>query len=119
MPEENPQLDPEMAGILDRGRKYAELVATPGWSLVLAELQEDANDALAKLRQCASSDPIVIGGFARDWKWYDDIIGELNQKAEIAISARKAVLEDLAEQQKKAEHEIEWETKMREDIYAR
>lgn len=80
---------------LQAGSDYQQLVSFPGWNRLLDDLESRANEKLKLLRECLSSDPLIIAAFRRQWVEAEESLKFVQVRAGEAIERRKAIINEM------------------------
>lgn len=94
-PVETDFVSDETLSHLQAGSEYQQLISFPGWNRLLDDLEARANDKLKSLRECLSSDLVVIAALRRQWVEAEESLKFVQIRAGEAISRRKAIIDEM------------------------
>lgn len=80
---------------LQAGSDYQHLTSLPGWSRLLDDLEYRANEKLKSLRECLSSDPLVVISLRRQWVEAEESLKFIQIRAGEAIDRRKSIISEM------------------------
>lgn len=95
VPEMDNIVSDETISHLQAGSDYQHLVSLPGWSRLLDDLESRANEKLKSLRECLSSDPLVVISLRRQWVEAEESLKFVQVRAGEAIDRRKSIISEM------------------------
>lgn len=90
------QLPKDFQVIVDRANQMESLAKHPGWTVILDELEKQADRKLGAIKEAVHADAVTVKGLSDRWRDAESRIRDLEKIIFDAIHARDAMLLDLS-----------------------
>jgi len=82
--------------LYEKGQSVELLMSSPGWEIVVKELEDIRSQAQRDLHETVYADAVVVKGRVMRWNCIEGLINELNIRLMSHVSMKNGVIEDLS-----------------------
>lgn len=90
-----PQIPREITEIINRGRKFEDLIRQPAWTDLLDQISAEVDKKLKAMRLCRSNDPKIQSAMMNSWRMWEEAFQRFQEMALGPIKAKLEAEEEI------------------------